>query len=169
MQKKHNESLRATNDNQAEQIAVLDAASRRLKDELGAAKDAAKDAEAKAVRLGEEGEALEKEKAKLEESIDSYRQFTEFMGLFEISFGIFSLVIEYRKGAYFGSLLSRYKQCCIRTHRLVSKLYLSICCSRGLLYLYSMKVIGVTIFHYTGRNWMLWREQTKNKSINYRL
>ena len=73
MQKKHNESLRATNDNQAEQIAVLDAASRRLKDELGAAKDAAKDFETKASRLGEEGEALEKEKAKLEESIDSYR------------------------------------------------------------------------------------------------
>lgn len=74
MQKKHNESLRATNDNQAEQIAVLDAASRRLKDELGAAKDAAKDAETKATRLGEEGEALEKEKAKLEESIDAYRK-----------------------------------------------------------------------------------------------
>ena len=73
MQKKHNESLRATNDNQAEQIAVLDAASRRLKDELGAAKDAAKDAETKATRLSEEGEALEKEKAKLEESIDAYR------------------------------------------------------------------------------------------------
>ena len=73
MQKKHNESLRATNDNQAEQIAVLDAAQRRLKDELGVAKDAAKEAETKVTRLREECENLEKEKAKLEESIDSYR------------------------------------------------------------------------------------------------
>ena len=73
MQKKHNESLRATNDNQAEQIAVLDAASRRLKDELGAAKDAAQDAETKAARLGEDCETLEKEKAKIEECIDGYR------------------------------------------------------------------------------------------------
>ena len=73
MQKKHNESLRQTNDNQSEQIAVLDASSRKLKDELSAAKDAATNAETKVTKLGEECESLEKEKAKLEESIDSYR------------------------------------------------------------------------------------------------
>ena len=73
MQKKHNESLRATNDNQAEQLAVLEAASRRLKDELSVAKDAAQDAEAKAKRLGEDCDNLEKEKAKIEECIDGYR------------------------------------------------------------------------------------------------
>ena len=106
MQKKHNESLRQTNDNQSEQIAVLDASSRKLKDELSAAKDAATNAETKVTKLGEECESLEKEKAKLEESIDSYR----YSMLDEPEFYMLSLQMSIRPSV---RLIKFFLRCCV--------------------------------------------------------